>query len=175
MSKVLDSQTLKRTWMRISHEVLEQNKGAENLCLVGIETRGRYLAERLRKNVQDIEGIVLPYGILDITLHRDDLRMKGVLPEVKKTQIPFDINGKEIVLVDDVLFSGRTVRAAFDALLVFGRPKRIQLAVLIDRGHRELPIRADYVGKNIPTSLNQRVYVRIKEVDDIDEVIVTDE
>ncbi|MDP3980454.1 MAG: bifunctional pyr operon transcriptional regulator/uracil phosphoribosyltransferase PyrR [Chlamydiota bacterium] len=172
MNKIMDAQGISRTWMRIAHEILEQNKDTSKLCLVGIETRGRYLADRLKKNIEDIDGVSLPCGILDITLHRDDLKMKGVMPEVKKTQLPFNMNGKDIILVDDVLFSGRTVRAAIDSLLVFGRPTRIQLAVLVDRGHRELPIRADYVGKNVPTSLKQHVHVRIAEVDEIDEIMI---
>lgn len=172
MSLILDESALKRTWVRIAHEILEKNKELSSLCIVGIETRGKYLAERLKKNILSIEKIELACGILDITLHRDDLRLKGVLPVVKKTEMPFDVNSKEIVLVDDVLFSGRTVRAAIDTLMDFGRPKRIQLAVLVDRGHRELPIRADYIGKNVPTSLTEIVKVHLNEVDDVDEVVI---
>lgn len=173
--KIMDQEALRRAVMRIAHEILEKNKGAENLCLIGIRTRGAILAERIRRAIQQIEQIELPLGILDITLYRDDLTMIANQPVVHETLIDFDISGKSIVLVDDVLFTGRTIRAALDALIDFGRPQNIQLAVLIDRGHRELPIRADYVGKNVPTSLDQDIRVVLQESDkEGDQVVVTE-
>ena len=158
--------------MRIAHEIVEKNKGIADLCLVGIRNRGVYLAERLAGCIKKIENKDVPVGILDITLYRDDLTLVGSQPLVRKTEIDFDINDKILVLVDDVLYSGRTIRAALDALIDFGRPKSIQLAVLVDRGHRELPIRADYVGKNIPTAKNESVEVRLEEADGKDEVVI---
>ena len=172
--KVLDKDTLNRSLTRIAHEILEKNKGIEDLCLVGIRNRGVYLANRLAACIKQIEKKDVLVGILDITLYRDDLTMIDSQPVVHKTEIDFDINDKNLVLVDDVLYSGRTVRAALDALIDFGRPKTIQLAVLIDRGHRELPIRADYVGKNIPTSLKETVEVHLVEVDGTDEVVIAE-
>ena len=172
-SKIMDKEAVGRALFRIAHEILEKNKGTENLCLVGIRTRGVVLAERLKECIRQIENQVVLAGILDITLYRDDLTLIDTQPVVHETLIDFDITGKIIVLVDDVLFTGRTIRAALDALIDFGRPANIQLAVLVDRGHRELPIRADYVGKNIPTSLNQNVKVKLQEIDNTaDEVIV---
>jgi len=172
-SKIMDKEAIQRALFRIAHEILEKNKGMENLCLVGIRTRGVVLAERLRECIRQIENQTVPVGILDITLYRDDLTLIDTQPVIHETLIDFDITGKIIVLVDDVLFTGRTIRAALDALIDFGRPAGIQLAVLIDRGHRELPIRADHVGKNIPTSLNQNVKVKLQEIDNTaDEVIV---
>jgi len=171
-AKILDKDTIKRSLMRIAHEILERNRGTGDLCLIGIRNRGAYLARRLADCIAGIEGENIPVGILDITLYRDDLTLIAAQPVVHKTEIDFDITDKNIVLVDDVLYTGRTVRAALDALIDFGRPKSIQLAVLIDRGHRELPIRADYVGKNIPTALNETVEVRLDEVDGVDEVII---
>ena len=172
-TKLLDSNTLNRCVMRIAHEILEKNnKKIADLCLVGIRTKGVYLANRLRECIKKIENIELPVGILDITLYRDDLTLLSHNPVVHKTEIDFDISDKDIILVDDVLYTGRTIRAALDALIDFGRPKSIQLAVLIDRGHRELPIRADYVGKNIPTSKTETVDVRLQETDDCDEVVL---
>jgi len=171
-SKILDKDAISRALMRIAHEILERNKGTAQLCLVGIRNRGVYLAGRLAKCIQKIENIDVPVGILDITLYRDDLAMISGVPVVRKTEIDFDINDKNLVLVDDVLYTGRTIRSALDALIDFGRPKTIQLAVLIDRGHRELPIRADYAGKNIPTSQNETVEVRLEESDGKDEVVV---
>ena len=178
--KVMDKEAIRRALMRIAHEIVEKNKGVEDLCLVGIRSRGAVLAERLNTCLKEIEGKNVSLGILDITLYRDDLTMAlnpgpGAHPQpiVHETQIDFDITGKKIVLVDDVLFTGRTIRAALDALIDFGRPSQIQLAVLIDRGHRELPIRADYVGKNIPTALSQNVQVVLQEMDQkADEVVV---
>lgn len=161
-----------RTLRRISHEIIEKNKSLDNIAIVGIRTRGVFLAERISRNISQIENVILPVGILDITLYRDDLSLISEQPVVKETRLNFDINGKVVILVDDVLFTGRTIRCALDALIDFGRPRAIQLAVLIDRGHRELPIRADYVGKNIPTSLKEFVEVRVKEVDQKDEVVI---
>ena len=171
-AKILDKDTIKRSLMRIAHEILEKNKGIKNLCIVGIRNRGAYLARRLADCVASIEGDNIPVGILDITLYRDDLTLIAPQPVVRKTEIDFDITDKKIVLVDDVLYTGRTIRAAMDALADFGRPKSIQLAVLVDRGHRELPIRADYVCKNIPTSATEVVEVRLVEADGIDEVVI---
>lgn len=175
MIKIMDKENIRRALMRISHELLEKNKGIENLCLVGIRTRGVILAERINENIAHIEGRKLPVGILDITLYRDDLTLVSAHPMVRETLINFDINEKKIILVDDVLFTGRTIRAALDALTDFGRPSNIQLAVLIDRGHRELPIHANYVGKNIPTSLNQNVKVILEETDKIPDEVVIEE
>ena len=159
--------------MRIAHEILEKNKGIQNLGIVGIRTRGAFLAKRIQECIKEIEGREIPVGILDINLYRDDLTLIDSQPVVRETLINFDITDKKVILVDDVLFSGRTVRAALDAMIDFGRPASIQLVVLIDRGHRELPIRADYVGKNIPTSLDQDVQVILDESDhQADKVIV---
>ena len=171
-TKVLDADGLRRTVNRLSHEVVEKNKGVQDVVLVGIRTRGEFLAHRVAKKIAEIENINVQVGVLDITLYRDDLTMIAAHPVVHKTEISFDINDKTVVLVDDVLYTGRTIRAALDALIDFGRPKSIQLAVLIDRGHRELPIRADYVGKNIPTAKNETVEVRLKESDAADEVVI---
>ena len=172
-SKIMDQQSMRRALQRIAHEILEKNKGTEQICLIGIRNRGDILAKRLQSAVKEIEGIEIPVGILDITLYRDDLTLASTHPVIHETIITFDITDKKVILVDDVLFSGRTIRAALDALIDFGRPTNIQLAVFVDRGHRELPIRADYVGKNIPTSLNQNVKVILEEVDkQEDQVIV---
>ncbi len=170
--KILDTESVTRALMRIAHEILEKNKGTQDLCLVGIRTRGVFLAERINDCIKQIEGQKLPMGILDITLYRDDLTLVSQQPVVHETLINFEITDKRIVLVDDVLFTGRTIRAALDALIDFGRPSSIQLAVLIDRGHRELPIRADYVGKNIPTSLDQNVKVILKESDSKEDQVI---
>ena len=175
MSKlVLDAPSIERSVVRMAHEILEKNKGTEDLVLVGVQTRGVILAKRLQKALQDIAKTEPPLGILDINLYRDDLTRVSEQPVIHKTEINFDLDGKIVVLVDDVLYTGRTVRCAFDALIDFGRPKKIQLAVLIDRGHRELPIRADFVGKNIPTSENELVHVRFKETDPTEEVVVAE-
>ncbi len=170
--KILDAKKMERTLTRIAHEILERNKSVENLALVGIRTRGVPLARRLAEKIKKIEKVEIDVGTLDINLYRDDWSMISDHPVLKKTEIPFQIDDKKIVLVDDVLFTGRTIRAALDALVDLGRPKIIQLAVLVDRGHRELPIRADFVGKNVPTSLQEFVEVRIKEIDGADEVII---
>lgn len=168
--KVLDAEGIKRAVTRIAHEILERNHGIQNLVLIGIRTRGVFLGQRLQKELETIEQKQAPFGILDITLYRDDLAESS--PEIKETQLPCDITGKTVVLVDDVLYTGRTIRAALDALIDFGRPKLIQLAVLIDRGHRELPIKADYIGKNIPTSQEEKVVLRLREQDGRDEAAV---
>lgn len=164
-SKIMDQEAIRRALLRVAHEIVEKNKGVEEVCLIGIRNRGVVLADRLNLLIKQIEGRGVPVGILDITLYRDDLTLVSTQPVVHETQINFDIQDKKIILVDDVLFSGRTIRAALDALIDFGRPSQIQLAVLIDRGHRELPIRPDYVGKNIPTSLQQNVKVVLNESD----------
>ena len=159
-----------RSLNRIAHEMLEENKGVEGLALVGIHTRGVYLARRLRDKIEQIEGVHIPIGSMDITLYRDDLDSLEQQPAVKQTAIDFDITDKRIVLVDDVLYTGRTVRAAIDELIDFGRPRKIQLAVLLDRGERELPIAPDYIGRQIQVQPNQRVQLRLKEVDGVDQV-----
>jgi pyrimidine operon attenuation protein / uracil phosphoribosyltransferase len=170
---VLDAASVERTLTRMAHELLEKNPGVEKLALVGIQTRGVILAGRLKAAIKQISGGDTPTGILDINLYRDDLTRVSEHPVIRKTEINFDLEGRTIVLVDDVLYTGRTIRSALDALVDFGRPKKIELAVLIDRGHRELPIRADFVGKNIPTSENEIVHVRLKETDGKDEVVVS--
>jgi pyrimidine operon attenuation protein/uracil phosphoribosyltransferase len=172
--QVMDAQAIQRALVRIAHEILERNKGTEDLALVGIRSRGVYLAERVRRAIHEIESgaPLVPFGVVDITLYRDDLDRGLQNPQVKGTDISFAVEGRRILLVDDVLFTGRTIRAAMDALIDFGRPQSIQLAVLVDRGHRELPIRADYVGKNLPTSFRQQVQVRLAEADGVDEVVI---
>lgn len=165
---------ISRAVTRITHEILEKNKGATSLVLVGIRTRGVTLAKRIEKKINDIKGIEVDLGVLDITLYRDDLSTGKQNPVIEKTSIPFALEGKQVVLIDDVLFTGRSIRAAIDALIDFGRPASIQLGVLIDRGHRELPIRPDYVGKNIPTSKADRVQVLMREDDGKDEVCIID-
>lgn len=174
-SLVLNADDIQRAITRIAHEILEKNKGVGDLALVGIRTRGVTFAERLQSKIQDIEKTKVDLGILDITLYRDDIGTSSQKPELKRTEIDFPIEGKRIVLCDDVLFTGRTIRAAIDALMDFGRPSLVQLAVLIDRGHRELPFRPDYVGKNIPTSREMRVQVQLQEVDGNDQVVVVNQ
>ncbi|SDH91594.1 bifunctional pyr operon transcriptional regulator/uracil phosphoribosyltransferase PyrR [Alteribacillus bidgolensis] len=171
---LLDEQAIRRALTRVSHEIIEKNKGIEDCILVGIKTRGIYVAERLAANISRIEGKDIPVGTADITLYRDDLshQTESADPELKGTDIPITIHDKKIILVDDVLYTGRTVRAAMDAVMDLGRPSQIQLAVLIDRGHRELPIRPDYVGKNIPTSKEEVIAVKLKEADKTDEVTI---
>jgi pyrimidine operon attenuation protein / uracil phosphoribosyltransferase len=172
MAVVMDADRMGRSLARIAHEILERNRAVGELALVGIRTRGVPLARRLAKAIRDINGHEVPTGTLDITLYRDDLMRHAVGPQplIRRTEIPFSIDDKRILLVDDVLYTGRTIRAALDALIDFGRPKAIQLIVLVDRGHRELPIKADYVGKNLPTSLAQSVQVHLIEIDGKDEV-----
>ncbi len=171
-SKILDKEAIRRALMRVAHEIIEKNKGIESLCIIGIRNRGAILASRLNECIKEVEGKTVPLGALDITLYRDDLSLISAKPVLRETQIDFDITDKNVILVDDVLFTGRTIRAALDALIDFGRPANIQLAVLIDRGHRELPIRADYVGKNIPTSQDQDVQVKLKESDNVEDEVV---
>lgn len=171
-AQILDRDGIRRSLTRIAHEIIERNKGTENLVLVGIRRRGVPLAERLAARIKEIEGRSVPVGILDITLYRDDLNSLARQPLVRSTEIPFPVSGKIVVLVDDVIFTGRTIRAALDAVIDLGRPRVIQLAVLIDRGHRELPIRADYVGKNVPTSSKEAVSVRLQEIDGEERVVI---
>jgi pyrimidine operon attenuation protein / uracil phosphoribosyltransferase len=170
--RLLDAGEMRRALTRIAHEILERNKGASGVVLAGIAARGDDLARRLAQEIERIEGVDVPVGALDITFYRDDIGMRAEAPEVHETRIDFDITGRTVVVVDDVLFTGRTIRAALDALVDFGRPEAIQLAVLVDRGHRELPIRADYVGKNVPTRKDEEVQVRLAETDGEDAVVV---
>lgn len=171
-AKILDKSGIEKAVTRISHEILERNKGAKDLVIIGIRNKGEYLAERIAKTIKAISKKSIPLGILDITLYRDDLTEVAESPILKETIIDFDITKKIVVLVDDVLYTGRTIRCAMDQLVDFGRPAIIQLAVLVDRGHRELPIKADYVGKNVPTSANEVIEVKLKEVDKIDEIVL---
>ena len=172
--KIVDKQGLDRILTRIAHEILEKNKGSQNLVLIGMRTRGEFLAKRIHKKIEMIDNVNLPLGVLDVTLYRDDFRTRMKQPEVSVSDITFDINEKDVILIDDVLYTGRTVRSALNALMDFGRPSSIQLSILVDRGHRELPIRADYVGKNIPTSLNQEVKVKMEEIDGEDAIYSID-
>jgi pyrimidine operon attenuation protein/uracil phosphoribosyltransferase len=168
----LDGLGIGRALTRIAHEILERNKGTDGVVLVGLRSRGIELARRLSRKIKEIEGVEVPVGALDVTLYRDDLGRVGVQPVVRKTEIPFTVDEKKVVLVDDVLYTGRTTRAAMDSLMDLGRPRLIQLAVLVDRGHRELPIRADYVGKNVPTSQQEQVQVLLEEEDGVDRVVI---
>ncbi|MBI4264941.1 MAG: bifunctional pyr operon transcriptional regulator/uracil phosphoribosyltransferase PyrR [Acidobacteria bacterium] len=174
MAVVMDADRIARTLTRIAHEIVERNKGVEGLALVGVRTRGVHLARRLARSLREITGDEVPTGALDITLYRDDLMRHAVGPQplVRSTEIAFSIDNRKILLVDDVLYTGRTTRAALDALIDFGRPLAIQLVVLVDRGHRELPIKADYVGKNLPTAAEESVQVCLQETDGRDEVIL---
>ncbi|MCK5393354.1 MAG: bifunctional pyr operon transcriptional regulator/uracil phosphoribosyltransferase PyrR [Candidatus Omnitrophica bacterium] len=172
MKRILGSEDIRRTLYRLTHQVLEKNPNIKELVVIGIQTRGVHLAKRVQSLIKDLEGIDVPLGVLDITLYRDDLTAIGPKPLVKETRIGFDLSDKTVILIDDVLFTGRTARAALDEIMDFGRPKSIQFLVLIDRGYRELPIRADFVGKNIPTSREELVEVKLKEIDGNDEVIV---
>ncbi len=171
-TKVLSAEDIKRILYRLAHQVVEKTPHPEDLVLLGIQTRGVYLARRVKKIIEGIEKTEIPLGILDITLYRDDLTTVGPSPLVKETKIDFDINDKVIILIDDVLFTGRTIRAALDEIMDFGRPRRVELLVLVDRGHRELPIRADFAGKNLPTAKHELVEVRLKDPDGTDEVVV---
>lgn len=171
-TSIMDADGIRRALIRIAHEITEKNRGVENVALVGIRTRGVPLAARIAEEIQKIENVEVPVGSLDITLYRDDLTTMGYNPVIHGTEIDFDVTGKHIVLVDDVLYTGRTIRAALDAIIDMGRPNSIQLAVLIDRGHRELPIRADYAGKNVPTSRRETIEVALQEEGKEDEVIL---
>ena len=173
-AKIIDEEGLKRTITRLSHEIIERNKGTQNIVLVGMRTRGEFIAKRIHEKIREIDGANLHLGVLDVTLYRDDFRTRLKQPEVHTTNITFDISEKDIILIDDVLYTGRTARAALDALMDLGRPSTIQFCVLVDRGHRELPIRADFVGKNIPTSIDEEVKVKLNEVDDEDAVYLVD-
>ena len=168
----MDKAAIDRALRRVAHEIVEKNQGTQGLVFIGIRRRGVPLAERLRDNVRDIEGKEVPLGVLDITLYRDDLTTRSDAPEVHRTEVPCSVQGRKIVLCDDVLYTGRTVRAALDAIMDLGRPQAIQLAVLIDRGHRELHIRADYVGKNVPTSGREVIEVKFKEIDDTEDKVL---
>lgn len=174
-NRLIDAAGMRRTVTRLSHEVIEANRGAEQLAVIGIRTRGEFLARRVAKLLEEIEGQPVPVGILDITLYRDDLRGRLDQPLLQSTDILFDVTGKTLILVDDVLYTGRTIRSALNAIMDLGRPRSIQLLVLVDRGHRELPIKADYVGKNVPTSATQEVKVRMVEVDGEDAVYLSDD
>ena len=171
-AKVMDGEAIRRSLVRIAHEILESHKGTDGVALVGIRSRGAILAQRLAKEIERIDARAIGVGILDITLYRDDLSRIAPNPIVRSTEIPFDVTDLHLVLVDDVLFTGRTVRAALNALTDLGRPKTIELAVLVDRGHRELPIRADYVGKNVPTNLSEHIEVRLNELDETEAVVI---
>ena len=171
-AEIMDAPALERTLTRLAHEIIERNNGASHIAIVGIRTRGEFLARRIAARIEQSEQTTLKIGSLDITLYRDDLLGKLEQPQLKSTDILFDLNDTNVILIDDVLYTGRTIRAALDALIDIGRPKSIQLAVLIDRGHRQLPIRADYVGKNVPTSSRESIRVHVKEVDGEDAVLL---
>lgn len=173
-AQILNKSDMSRIITRLAHEILEKNRGLDKLVLIGLRTRGAYLAERISHKIQEIEGREVPTGFLDVTLYRDDFRTRLKQPSVEVTNIPFAIDEENIVLIDDVLYTGRTVRAALDALMDFGRPARIYLAILVDRGHRELPIKADFVGKNIPTSFGEEIKVKLQEIDGEDSVNLID-
>jgi pyrimidine operon attenuation protein/uracil phosphoribosyltransferase len=171
-AQIIDQEGFDRTITRLAHEILERNKGAANIVIVGIRTRGEFIARRIARIIEQVEHTTLNIGSLDITLYRDDLLGKLEQPELKGTEILFDLNGRDVILIDDVLFTGRTIRAALDELIDLGRPRTIQLAVLVDRGHRQLPIRAEFVGKNIPTSAQESIRVHVKEIDGEDTVLL---
>jgi len=171
-NEIMDQMAIKRALTRIAHEIIEKNKGVANVGLVGIRRRGGPLAQRLASRIEEIEGIKVPVGILDITLYRDDFTMLASQPQVHRTEVNFYLNDMNIILIDDVLYTGRTIRAAMDALIDLGRPRRIQLAVLVDRGHRELPIKADFIGKNVPTAKHENVAVYVTEIDGKDQVVI---
>jgi pyrimidine operon attenuation protein/uracil phosphoribosyltransferase len=173
-AEILDESGIRRALVRIAHEVLEKHQGLADVVLVGLRSRGDHLARRLAGYLLEIEGTAVPVGVMDVTLYRDDLAHVGHWPQVQRTEIPFGVEGRHVILVDDVLFTGRSVRAALDSLMDFGRPKTIQLAVLVDRGHRELPIRADFVGKNVPTSRREAVQVLLRETDGEDRVVISE-
>lgn len=172
---LMDEAALKRAMMRIAHEIIERNNGLDDVCLIGVQRRGVPMAKMIRDNLKSVEGVDVPLGILDITFYRDDLSKLNAHPVVNGTHLPFDINNKKIVLVDDVLYTGRTVRSAIDAIFDMGRPAAIELAILIDRGHRELPFRADFIGKNVPTSKAEIIHVELEEVDGKNQVLLCEE
>ncbi|AFN73581.1 bifunctional pyrimidine regulatory protein PyrR uracil phosphoribosyltransferase [Melioribacter roseus P3M-2] len=169
-AKIVDEEGLRRTITRLAHEIIEKNKGSKNIVLIGMRTRGEFIAERIKNKIKEIDNYEPPFGVLDVTLYRDDFRTRLKQPEVSVTNITFDINEKDVILIDDVLYTGRTARAALDAIMDLGRPNTIQLCVLVDRGHREMPIKADFVGKNIPTSINEEIKVKLKEIDGEDSI-----
>jgi pyrimidine operon attenuation protein/uracil phosphoribosyltransferase len=171
-AQLMDATAIQRVLTRVAHEIVEKNKGTADLVLIGLRSRGVDLARRLSLRLKEIDGVDVPVGALDITLYRDDLGKGGPQPALRRTEIPFSIENKKVILVDDVLYTGRTVRAAMDGLMDLGRPRTIQLAVLVDRGHRELPIRADYVGKNVPTAKTEQVQVMLQEEDGTDRVVI---
>jgi pyrimidine operon attenuation protein / uracil phosphoribosyltransferase len=171
---LVDAAGFNRTITRLAHEIIERNRGTEGLGIVGMQTRGVFIAQRIAEKISEIENIKIPVGVLDTTMYRDDYRTSMRQPHVQVTDIPFDLYNRNVVLVDDVLYTGRTVRSALNALMDFGRPKRIQLAVLVDRGHRELPIKPDFVGKNVPTSINEEVRVHMAEIDNEDAVLLVE-
>lgn len=173
-SVLMSSDDIRRTITRVAHEIVEQNRGCQDLILIGMRTRGVPLAERIAEAIREFEGASVPVGALDVSLYRDDLPSRGTRVEMQPSELPEDIADKRVVLVDDVLYTGRSIRAALDAIIDYGRPQRVQLAVLVDRGHRELPIRADFVGKNIPTSYQDNVLVQLQETDGVDQVIATE-
>ena len=174
-SKIIDAEGFDRILTRMAHEILEKNKGSKNLVLMGMRTRGEFLAKRIGQKIKQIDSADLPFGVLDVTLYRDDFRTRLKQPEVSVSDITFDINEKDIILIDDVLYTGRTVRSAMNAIMDMGRPSSIQLCILVDRGHRELPIRADYVGKNIPTSYNEEIKVKMNEHDGEDAIYIIEQ
>ncbi len=173
-SKIVDKEGFDRILTRISHEILEKNRGSKDLVLIGMRTRGEFIARRIQEKINSIDKGSIPFGILDVTLYRDDFRTRLKQPDVSVSNITFDINEKNVVLVDDVLYTGRTVRSALNALMDFGRPSTIQLCILVDRGHRELPIRADYVGKNVPTSNDEEIKVKMNEIDGEDAIYLVE-
>ncbi len=171
-ARIIEEEGFERTLTRLAHEIMEKNRGAGNIVIVGIKTRGEFIARRIAAKIEEVEKVKLNIGSLDITLYRDDLIGKLEQPQLKGTDIVFDLNGRDVILIDDVLYTGRTIRAALDELIDLGRPKTIQLAVLVDRGHRQLPIKAEYVGKNVPTSADESVRVHVKEVDGEDTILL---
>lgn len=173
-SQLMDETALKRTVTRLAHEIIERCKGTENIAVIGIRTRGEFVAKRIARKIEEVENTAVPVGVLDTVMYRDDFRRKKALPAMEITDIPFSVDDKILILVDDVIYTGRTIRAAMDALMDFGRPSAIQLAVLIDRGHRELPIKADYIGKSVPTAKNEEVRVQMREVDGRDEILLVE-
>ncbi len=173
-SQLMDETALKRTVTRLAHEIIERCKGTENIAVIGIRTRGEFVAKRIARKIEEVENTTVPVGVLDTVMYRDDFRRTKALPAMEITDIPFSVDDKILILVDDVIYTGRTIRAAMDALMDFGRPSAIQLAVLIDRGHRELPIKADYIGKSVPTAKNEEVRVQMREVDGRDEILLVE-